>query len=285
MGKKRVINSKIRTSQTFASLSYRQRDLWHGLIVVADDQGRLPGVPAYVRSVVFPYDDITLEDLIDDLMALEAIGNILLYVADGAQYIQIIKWWCYQKMQWAGKSDCPPADGWTDRIRHNIANRKIYTENWDHPGGFCKKPVSIKDKVNNKIKDNNKEKATQQSLVIKVDDKGGELPIIGELFSCWLELFPSKPKPKLTTKSYVTKIKTRLKDSEFTDNWREAMTRASQSPHLQSSSWFNFGWFIANDTNWQKCLDRNYQSFDKQHHAQKANQQKIEQNDDGSYYL
>ncbi len=67
MGKKRIIDSKIRSSQTFASFNMRQRDLWHGLIACADDQGRMPGVPAYVRSVVWPYDDISLKDVEADL--------------------------------------------------------------------------------------------------------------------------------------------------------------------------------------------------------------------------
>ena len=83
-----------------------------------------------------------------------------------------------------------------------------------------------------------------------------------DIFSLWCELFPDKPKPKKSTKSYLAKLKTRNNDDYFVENWREAMARASQSPHLQESSWFNFAWFIKNDENWQKCYDRNFASWD-----------------------
>ena len=77
MGKRRSIDSRIRSSQTFAALTYRQRDLWQGMIEVgADDQGRMPGYPAYVRSMIWPYDDIPLSEVDADLARLELLGNI-----------------------------------------------------------------------------------------------------------------------------------------------------------------------------------------------------------------
>jgi len=156
MSKRRMIDRKIRASQSFASLSFRQRDLWHGIIVCADDQGRIPGTAAYIRSQVMPYDDVSLEDINQDLRILETLRYISLYIVEASQYIQIIKWWEYQNMQWAGRSDHPPAEGWIDRERYHTKGRKIITQNWDGPGGF----VGV-DKVNNYLDD---------YLVDKVDD-------------------------------------------------------------------------------------------------------------------
>lgn len=136
MGKRRVIDSKIRSSQSFSALSYRQRDLWQGVIETADDQGRHPGVAAFVRSAVWPYDDVKLVDVEGDLQALEEAGYIYRYEVDGMIYLQIIKWWKYQQMQWAGPSDYPPPNGWTDRLRYHGKGNVITKENWDHPGGF-----------------------------------------------------------------------------------------------------------------------------------------------------
>src|SRR5574337_1824844 len=135
MSKRRVIDSRIRTSQTFALLSYRQRDLWQGLIAIADDQGRLPGVAAFIRSQVWPFDDITIGDTETDLKQLEEIGNILRYEVNGGIYIQLVNWWKYQQPQWAGPSDYPPPPGWDDRIRYHGPSHQIILFNWNKPGG------------------------------------------------------------------------------------------------------------------------------------------------------
>lgn len=121
---------------SFAALSYRQRDLWHGLITVADDQGRVLGVPANIRSEVWPYDDVTLEQVEQDLGALSDQGMVLIYQVKNKPILQVINWWKYQVKQWAGPSDWEPPAGWMDRCRYHGAGHKIILENWDQAGGF-----------------------------------------------------------------------------------------------------------------------------------------------------
>jgi hypothetical protein len=121
------------------------RDLWHGLIVAADDQGRMLGIPANVRSQVWPLDDVKLDDVERCIQQLADQGMIVVYrpsqdqmddQMDNKMVIQVVKWWTYQDRQWAGRSELPPPDGWVDRIRFNGPKRKIVQENWDKPGGF-----------------------------------------------------------------------------------------------------------------------------------------------------
>lgn len=80
--------------------------------------------------------------------------------------------------------------------------------------------------------------------------------IVDEMLLLWKELFPNKPQPRSTTKYVKEKVKARIKDQHFVDNWQEALLRASESSTLQSESWFSFKFFVANDENYQKCLDR-----------------------------
>lgn len=136
MGKSRALNSKIRESQTFASLNYRQRDLWQGIIACADDQGRMPGVAAFIRSLIWPFDDVGTTEVEDDLQILEGSGFIHRYKIANNVYLQIINWWKYQKMSWAGPSNHPKPEGWTDRIRYHGKGRKIFSADWNHSGGF-----------------------------------------------------------------------------------------------------------------------------------------------------
>ena len=128
---KRMIDGKIRHSQTFQKFTYRQRDLWHGLIEVADDQGRLPGNLPNVRSLVWPADDISLEDVDKDLSVLKRAGNIIRYDIEGCKYIQITNWQKYQaEAEWLGLSEYPHPTGWHDRARFHGKNRAIITLNW-----------------------------------------------------------------------------------------------------------------------------------------------------------
>jgi hypothetical protein len=136
MAKKRMIDSRIRKSISFAALSHRQRDLWHGLITVADDQGRVLGLAANVRSEVWPFDDVTLEDVAKDLQALSDQGMIVIYQVKNKPVIQLVNWWVYQQKQWAVRSDWPGPEGWVDRARYHGKGHVVITENWDQAGGF-----------------------------------------------------------------------------------------------------------------------------------------------------
>lgn len=134
---KRTVDSKIRSSYSFSRLTFRQRDLWHGLIETVDDQGRMPGEAAFVRSKVWAYDDVKLEEVQEDLDALINEEMILLYEIGGATYLQIINWWKYQSSaNWMGASNYPAPEGWEDRCRYHTKGNKIVTENWGRQGGF-----------------------------------------------------------------------------------------------------------------------------------------------------
>jgi len=171
MAKSRTINSAIRMSQSFAKLTHRQRDLWHGIIVVADDQGRLPGLAAAIRSMVWPLDDISVEEVESDLIALETNSMVERYRLDDKSYMQVVNWWKYQKMQWAGESSYPPPEGWLDRCRYHGPGREIMYKNWKTPGGYC---IVVND--DDKVNDNVNVKPLAQSTTTKVCDKGSQFP-------------------------------------------------------------------------------------------------------------
>lgn len=189
MKRGRSIVKEIRSSETFGALNYRQRDLFQGLIEVADDQGRMPGNAASIRANVWSYDDISLADVQAELDVLAGGADpfILIYQVGGKSYLQIINWWKYQQMSWAAKSIYPAPDGWVDRVRMQGSGRKPVVINWDQEGGFqrlpsdlpsglgsglpkglgsgqadvyCSESVKDKDKVKDKEKDKDKVKLT-----------------------------------------------------------------------------------------------------------------------------
>lgn len=109
-----------------------------------------------------------------------------------------------------------------------------------------------------------------QETIIKEEEN--LLKEYGEMIDFWKSLFPNKPQPRKSTESYRRKCYTRLDDEHYRDNWKQAMTRASMSPTLENASWFDFSYFIRNDTNYQKCLDNFMAWKDDQDAHQKASQ-------------
>ena len=59
------------------------------------------------------------------------------------------------------------------------------------------------------------------------------------------------------------KASIRLKDDDFRDNWGAALERMTHmNKWVRSKKWFTPYWFLANDENWRKCLDGNYDDDD-----------------------
>lgn len=127
----RMIHPSFAKSETLAGCSFRQRLLFAELVALADDQGRLRGHAGLVRSAAFPFDDLTNAEVDADLDALATAGCILRYQVDGRDYLQIPGWWTYQHPQWAGSSQYPAPDGWSDRLRyHQGPHHAVFTQNW-----------------------------------------------------------------------------------------------------------------------------------------------------------
>ncbi|MCC6455186.1 MAG: hypothetical protein IT328_09615 [Caldilineaceae bacterium] len=101
-----------------------------GIINHADDQGRIKGHPAYLRSQIFPYDDVSLEDIDAWLHLIAHNGTHVAFHVEGKVYLQLVNWWEYQSLLFAMPSDYPAPDGWQDRIRYNARGGHILTHNW-----------------------------------------------------------------------------------------------------------------------------------------------------------
>ncbi len=127
---RRMIDSAMWQNEKFATLPPMARLLQIGMINHADDQGRGKAHPSLLRAQIFPYDDVTLSDVLDWLRLVEGNGTIMLYSVDGKDYYQMCNWWQYQAHQYAMPSDYPKPQGWSDRIRKTLTKGQIVTCNW-----------------------------------------------------------------------------------------------------------------------------------------------------------
>lgn len=127
---RRMIDSSMWSNENFAALPAMARLLQIGIINHADDQGRIKAHPAYLRSQIFPYDDVAIDDIRNWLQLITQNGTAIIYEADGKEYIQLVKWWDYQSLQYAAPSEYPAPGAWQDRIRYNAKGGMVLTFNW-----------------------------------------------------------------------------------------------------------------------------------------------------------
>lgn len=99
------------TDSRIKKLSPVERLFFLGLVSHADDEGRISADPAYLRSIIFPYDDYNL----DEIKAMrntivESNPNVHLYTNSEEEYLYFQKWTRYQKPSHpqASKLPSPP---------------------------------------------------------------------------------------------------------------------------------------------------------------------------------
>lgn len=111
MSRQRFIHPEFWTDPTIGKLEYIDRLFFLGCISNADDEGRLLGDPAYLRSIMFPYDDIKIAE-VEKIRnrVIATCRNLLFYNVDGTNYLAFRQWSRYQSPRYPKPSrlPCPP---------------------------------------------------------------------------------------------------------------------------------------------------------------------------------
>lgn len=112
MARQRFIHPEFWGDPSIGQLTPIERLFFVGCFSNADDEGRLLGHPAWLRSAIFPYDDISLDDVraMRD-RAAAVCRNFVVYEVDGVEYIAFLKWNRYQKPKYPKPSTLPPPSG------------------------------------------------------------------------------------------------------------------------------------------------------------------------------
>lgn len=109
MARKRMIDPGFWTDEKLGTCSPMARLTFMGVISQADDDGRLNGHPALIRSLLFPYDhDITVDQVEGWLAQLEERRLIIRYQVDGQSYIAVTNFAKHQTINKKTASKLPP---------------------------------------------------------------------------------------------------------------------------------------------------------------------------------
>lgn len=93
----RKIYTNLFDNDELGVMGFLVRYLYIGTIVFSDDMGRFKANPKWLRAKIFPYDDITEQQISSFLQKLAEKNKIKLYEVEGELYGQHIKWLKYNK--------------------------------------------------------------------------------------------------------------------------------------------------------------------------------------------
>lgn len=98
--RKRTIQPSIWQDPDFGTLSPITQLIFIGLITQADDEGRFNGHPAVVRSALFPYGTVELEQIINSIKEITVkMRNFTYYEVNGQYYGQFRRWSDHQVLR------------------------------------------------------------------------------------------------------------------------------------------------------------------------------------------
>ncbi len=101
------------TDEKLAKATTEERLLFVAVIANQDDDGRLLGHPGYLRSIAFPYDDFTIEQVKQMRGHLAEINhNFIIYNNGSDEYIQLRRHARYQRPRYYHPSKYPAPPGW-----------------------------------------------------------------------------------------------------------------------------------------------------------------------------
>jgi hypothetical protein len=104
----RTVKPEMRQDERYGRLSYPARELFNGLITMADDEGRFRAPASAILGHVFPYDEDAPRKLRDWVAEVKTSGMVIFYVADGLPYGAFRHWRRHQKINRPRPSDLPP---------------------------------------------------------------------------------------------------------------------------------------------------------------------------------
>ena len=174
-----MIDPNFWESEDVSRLSIFSRLLFIGLISNADDEGRGKANSIFLKSVIFPYDNIRIIEVDKALSEISHNTSIDFYELDGNKYYAFKNWSKWQNVSHPTKSAIKPLDSTFQSIRETFENNSRNI------------PPNIIEV--NLIEDNIcSEQTPTEILVISLilNDKT-EYSVFQEQVSIWTELYPN----------------------------------------------------------------------------------------------
>ena len=132
MARKRMIDPGIWQSEDFSKLSTLAKLVFIGLFSNADDEGRGRAKAAYIKSILFPYDEgMRVIDVDKTLSEIASNMSVTFYLHDDNEYYSLDKWSKWQRVDKPSDSVLPKLD------ENSMIIRRAFQEHSENvPGSF-----------------------------------------------------------------------------------------------------------------------------------------------------
>ncbi len=253
MARRRMIDPNIWQSEDVAELSMFARLLLIGLISNADDEGRGKANPIFLKSTIFPYDEISIEEVKSALGELSRNISVVIYKNNNKDYYEFQNWNKWQSINRPQPSQIPPPS--IEEMPENGDNLPFTEQSLINHGTFSEQSVNNHGTFTEQSV--LKEEKRKEEEIEKEKEKKVTCEHVQDMFNDTCVSFP-----KLTVISENRKkaIKARLNKYSL-DQMQEMFTKAEASDFLKganSRNWqANFDWLMK-DGNFAKVLDGNY---------------------------
>lgn len=174
MARKRMIDPNIWQSEDFSKLKTLSKLVFIGLFSNADDYGYGRAKAAYIKSILFPYDeDIRTTDIEKSLDEIAANMSIVFYRSgNGNEYYSLKNWSKWQKVDKPSASIIPPIDDNSEIIRGTV---REHSENVQETVPPNKNKKRIEKEKNITLSDDN----VCRTDVQRIAEKWNELESVG----------------------------------------------------------------------------------------------------------
>ena len=122
MARQRIVKPELFDSESLGSCSIAARFAFIGLLIQADDYGRMKWQPNRLKTRILPYDKMTPAKFAALVDELEKVGCVEFYEVDGERYLNVPNFLVYQTIQRPSKSNIPEPPKAKSKNAHGTLN-------------------------------------------------------------------------------------------------------------------------------------------------------------------
>ncbi len=201
MARKRMIDPNIWVSEDFGKLSTLEKLIFIGMFSIADDYGYGKANPAYIKSVLFPYDDDKrIADIEKSLDNIAANMSVIFYTHNGKEYYSLTNWNKWQKVEKPSKFRNIPELGEDSEITRGMVGEHSGNSRGTFPPNKNKnKNMNINKNKNTSLcsepsadgESSEPQTAKEKPIILLLLNTKEEYPIYQADVDEWSELYPS----------------------------------------------------------------------------------------------
>lgn len=259
MARKRMLDPNMWQSEDMSRLSVFARYLFIGMISNADDEGRGRANPNYLKSTIFPYDNMRTADINKALSEISRYTSVVLYERAHSMYYAFLNWNKWQKVDRPTKSILPPPPS-SAELENPLVEAAESPENGEfdgipHDSSNARRGLDERSLPKEEKRKEEKYIYRETGSLSRIDYQK-----VVDLFH---SLCPSLPRVRTVSEKRKKAIRARFNAGETMESFAEVFKLAEASDFLtgRNGAWAGCGFdWLLKEANWIKTLEGTYEN-------------------------